>query len=68
MVPPKYGRGHVSISSIGIQTVTATTGTGAQRPQSAQPQHSASNDNGTSSPAAKNGSAQTVGRHVDKRV
>jgi hypothetical protein len=60
----------MSISSIGIQTVTATTATGAQRSQSAPPpeqQHSASNDNGGGS-APKGDSSQTLGRHVDKRV
>ena len=59
----------MSISSIGIQTVTPTTGTGAQRPQSTeQQQQSASNDNSAANGSAKNGSAQTLGRHVDKRV
>jgi hypothetical protein len=58
----------MSVSSIGIQTVTPTTATGAQRPQSAQqPQHSASNDNGAAN-SSKNGQPQTLGRHVDKRV
>ena len=58
----------MSISSIGIQTVTPTTGTGAQSPQSAeQQQPTASNDN-TPKATGKNGSAQTLGRHVDKRV
>ena len=61
----------MSISSIGIQTVTPTTGTGAQRPQSTeqqQQQQSASNDNSAANGSAKGGSAQTLGRHVDKRV
>ncbi|HEV2627401.1 MAG TPA: hypothetical protein VGV41_01985 [Pseudolabrys sp.] len=60
----------MSISSIGIQTVTPTTGTGAQRPQSTeqQQQQSASNDNSAANGSAKSGSAQTLGRHVDKRV
>jgi hypothetical protein len=59
----------MSISSIGIQTVTPTTGTGAQRSQAAQqPQQSASNDNGAANGSTKNDQAQTLGRHVDKRV
>ena len=58
----------MSISSIGIQTVTPTTGTGAQRPQSTEQQQSASNDNSAANGSAKSGSAQTLGRHVDKRV
>ena len=60
----------MSISSIGIQTVTATTATGAQRPQSAPSpqQHSASNDNGAGNGTSKGNSSQTLGRHVDKRV
>ena len=59
----------MSISSIGIQTVTPTTGTGAQRPQSAQQQQqSASNDNSPANGTSKNDQAQTLGRHVDKRV
>ena len=61
----------MSVSSIGIQTVTPTTATGAQRPQSAQQQRSASNDNAAGNSSAKNGGApqtQTLGRHVDKRV
>ncbi len=58
----------MSISSIGIQTVTPTTGTSAQRPQSAQQQQSASNDNNAANGSAKNNQGQTLGRHVDKRV
>jgi len=60
----------MSVSSIGIQTVTPTTATGAQRPQSAQQQRSASNDNNTGNDSANKGTTptQTLGRHVDKRV
>ena len=60
----------MSISSIGIQTVTATTATGAQRPQSAPPpqQQSASNDDSTSNGKGNGHPSQTLGRHVDKRV
>jgi len=59
----------LSTSSIGIQTVTATTATGAQRPQSAPPpQQSASNDDSTSNGKGHGQPPQTLGRHVDKRV
>ncbi|MGN6569978.1 MAG: hypothetical protein ACTHLO_01010 [Pseudolabrys sp.] len=56
----------MSISSIGIQTVTPSTGTPQERPQQQQ-QQSAANDNSSQS-AAKSGSSssQTTGRHVDK--
>jgi hypothetical protein len=55
----------VSISSIGIQTVTPSTGTPQDKPQQ---QQSAANDN-SSQVSAKSGSqssSQTTGQHVDK--
>ena len=55
----------MSISSIGIQTVTPSTGTPQDKPP--QPQ-SAANDN-SSQVSAKSGSqssSQTTGQHVDK--
>jgi hypothetical protein len=61
----------MSVSSIGIQTVTPTTGTSAQRPHSAQQQQqqqSASNDNSGANGSPKDGSSQALGRHVDKHV
>lgn len=56
----------MSISSIGIQTVTATTGT---RGHERQPQQqSASNDNNPPVAAKSGTPSPTVGQHVDKRV
>jgi hypothetical protein len=55
----------MSISSIGIQTVTPSTGTKAQQQP---PQQSASNDNTPKVDAKSGSSSQTTGRHVDKRV
>ena len=54
----------MSISSIGIQTVTPSTGTPQDKPQQ---QQSAANDN-SSQVSAKSGSSssQTTGQHVDK--
>ena len=55
----------MSISSIGIQTVTPSTGT---RHDQSQQQQSAANDN-SSQVSAKSGSqssSQTTGQHVDK--
>ncbi|HEY6025797.1 MAG TPA: hypothetical protein VIV09_02760 [Pseudolabrys sp.] len=54
----------MSISSIGIQTVTPSTGTRGQ--QQAQ-QQNASNDN-TPPPAKPSSPSPTTGQHVDKRV
>jgi hypothetical protein len=57
----------VSISSIGIQTVTPSTGTRQEQPQ--QQQQNAANDN-SSHVSAKSGSSspKTTGQYVDKRV
>jgi hypothetical protein len=54
----------VSISSIGIQTVTPTTGTRQQQP----PQQNAANDNSSQTPAKGASPSQTTGKYVDKRV
>jgi hypothetical protein len=68
MVTAEIGRGHVSISSIGIQTVTPSTGTKAgQQASQQQQQQSAANDN-ASQVAAKSSSSQTTGQYVDKHV
>jgi hypothetical protein len=56
----------VSISSIGIQTVTPSTGTKADQ-QTSRQQQSAANDNSAQAPA-KSGSSRTTGQYVDKRV
>jgi hypothetical protein len=53
----------VSISSIGIQTVTPTTGTPQEKPQQ---QHGAANDNSAQASAKTAPSSQTTGQHVDK--
>jgi hypothetical protein len=60
----------MSISSIGIQTVTANTGTGSRQQQAApQQQQGPANDNSDASAALKSGSSsQTTGKHVDKMV
>ena len=55
----------MSISSIGIQTVTPSTGT-RQQQQQPQQQQSAANDN--SSQVTAKSESRTVGQHVDKRV
>ena len=65
MVTPEIGRGHVSISSIGIQTVTPSTGTKAGQQQQQQ-QQSAANDNSSDAAAKSASSSQTTGQHVDK--
>jgi hypothetical protein len=57
----------VSISSIGIQTVTPTTGTSQQQPQQQQ-QDNAANDNSSHGTTKYHAPSQTVGQHVDKRV
>ena len=58
----------MSISSIGIQTVTPSTGTKAgQQASQQQQQQSAANDN-SSQVSAKSSSSHTTGQHVDKRV
>lgn len=55
----------MSISSIGIQTVTPTTGT---RQQQQPPQQNAANDNSSQTPAKGASPSQTTGKYVDKRV
>ena len=57
----------MSISSIGIQTVTPTTGT-RQEQQQAPQQQSAANDNSSQTPTKGTSPSQTTGKYVDKRV
>jgi hypothetical protein len=66
---PHHREMGMSISSIGIQTVTPSTGTRQEQPQAQQQQQSAANDNSGASPAAKTASSsQATGQHVDKHV
>jgi hypothetical protein len=59
----------VSITSIGIQTVTPSTGTRAGRQEQAQQQQqSAANDNTSQGTAKSGASSRTTGQYVDKRV
>jgi len=65
MVPAHIREMGMSISSIGIQTVTPSTGT---RHDQSQQQQSAANDNSSqvSAQSASQPSSQTTGKHVDK--
>ena len=53
----------MSISSIGIQTVTPSTGTRQEQPQQ---QQGAANDNSSQGSARSGSPSQTTGKHVDK--
>ncbi|HXD45921.1 MAG TPA: hypothetical protein VN655_12370 [Pseudolabrys sp.] len=56
----------MSISSIGIQTVTPTTGT--KQEQQPPQQQSAANDNSSQTSTKGPSPSQTTGKYVDKRV